>query len=80
MLRNSKPKRSSAGRESTACACQEGTRGREAIEIIVENKADIAQIENKSSQRKAVCEMTLDQSHELQPELRELLTKDGGRP
>jgi hypothetical protein len=25
------------------------TRGREAIEIIVENKADIAQIENKSS-------------------------------
>jgi hypothetical protein len=61
-----------ATREIATVAC---TRGREDIEMIVESIADISQMENKSSQRRAVCEMTIEPSHELQPELRELLTK-----
>lgn len=51
------------------------TGGSEGIEILVESPADLAQIENKSSHRKAVCEMALDPSRELQPELRHLLTQ-----
>jgi hypothetical protein len=43
--------------EIVAVAC---TRGREDIEILVENIADLSQMEHKSSQRKGVSEMLSD--------------------
>jgi hypothetical protein len=57
--------------EIATVAC---TRGRNDIEIIVESIADIAQIENKSSQRKAVCEMALEHGA-LPADARELVTR-----
>jgi conjugative relaxase-like TrwC/TraI family protein len=57
--------------EIATVAC---TRGREDIEILVESIADLSQIENKSSQRKAVCEMALENGS-VPADARELLTR-----
>jgi hypothetical protein len=59
---------------SAELATAASTRGREDIEILVESVADLSQIEAKSSQRKAVCEMAIEPT--AQPaEIREFLAQ-----
>jgi hypothetical protein len=59
---------------SAELATVASTRGREDIEILVESVADLSQIEAKSGQRKAVCEMAIEPT--AQPaEIRELLAQ-----
>jgi hypothetical protein len=51
------------------------SRGREFCEVLVESISELSQIQNRCGDRKAAMEMAFDPSHELHPQLRELLTK-----
>jgi hypothetical protein len=52
-----------------------GGRGRLFCEIHVESVSDLSLIEKRSGERQAVCEMSIAPSHDLQPELTELVQR-----
>ena len=58
-------------RKVATVAC---TRGREAIELLVESIADLSQIQNRSGDRKAAVEMQIEPGA-LHPELRDLTAR-----